>query len=355
MILLLLILFSGPARASESEVATELLKQQTNGIAETYQQALSAQSEDVFNDGIKALAQKLTQTGLEPDYKMALDHLIETVDGEQWSINDIYHFDLEESLVRNQGVACDGHGHFWYSGTYSLLHASTKTGWSEWTHILPLPFKLIWEEHDDHVGDIDYYNGTIYAPAEDGGNGYKNPYVVLFDANWLYARKYFRLPVEPQKEGVPWVAIEPEKRRAFSSLYYTVNQVNVYDLETFALKDQIQLSSPVLSWQGAKVHNGFLYGTSDADPTTVGKSVVKINLDTGTVIKVATVPTDITELEGLAFSMNGTEPELDTLAMSRQGTNAIERDLTTRAQLDMYTRTQFSLRDQLRKQLGTQN
>ncbi len=235
--------------------------------------------------------------------------------------------------------------------TYSIERVKAKTDFSSLLKAFPLPKEMV-KLGDDHIGDIDYYNGTIYAPVEDGQNNYKNPYVVLYDAEKLTVRQFFRLPVAPQNEGVPWVAVDPLNHRAFSSLYYNVSKINIYDLDTFQPIGEIPLSIVIHNWQGAKVHDGFMYATEDAGWDGIGKHILKINLRTGTVMIVATLPTEITELEGLAFSKNGGEDEIDALGMARKGTNKINRTLTTRAHLEMFKKTKPSLRDELRQAMA---
>ncbi len=330
--------------------SAEALETEQRMIAAIAEQAVQAKSEEVFDAGLRELARASVEQGLDANINEALDRIITQVDGEQWQVDQTYRYGLIESLVRSQGLATDGKNHFWFSGTASLLRAKSKTGKAGLTKLFPLPKALV-KLGDDHVGDIDYYDGTIYAPGEDGKNNYKNPYVILYDAQKLTVKSYFRLPVAPQAEGVPWVAVEPAKNRAFSALYYNVNKINVYDLKTFAPAGEIDLSQTIHSWQGAKVHDGFMYATSDGDANTIGKHVFKINLDTGTVIDVATLPSDVTELEGLAFSTNGSAVEMDVLGIVRHGKNKIVRTLSTRAQLHMYKRTTLSLRDQVREAL----
>jgi hypothetical protein len=319
-------------------------------IEQIAQHAVAAKSEEVFDRGLRDLANEVARLGYSSSAEQALDQIVEQVDGEQWSLTSSYRFGLFESLIRSQGLASDGKNHFWYSGTQSLLRATSKTGSCSVLKLFPLPKNLV-SLGDDHVGDIDYADGLIYAPAEDGKNNYKNPYVVLYDAKNLTVKTSFRLPVAPQNEGVPWVAVDPIHERAYSALYYNVNSINVYDLKTFAPLGEIALSKTIHNWQGAKVVDGFMYATSDGDPVKFGKHIYKINLATGTVIEVATLPSDVTELEGLAFSTNAQGVEMDVLGVVRHGTGKVARTLSTRSQLHMYSRTALSLRDQVRDQI----
>jgi hypothetical protein len=164
-----------------------------------------------------------------------------------------------------------------------------------------------------HFGDVDYYDGKIYAPYEDGGEGpinkpdYQHPYIAVYDATTLlYTGVHYALPLELHAAGVPWVAINAKKREAYTAEWdMPHDRINVFDLG-FHFKRFIDLhygsslgaDTHLSRIQGAKVYKGALYATRDDNE----KTVFRIDLHTGNVTRLFSLnpPGGHNELEGLA-------------------------------------------------------
>jgi hypothetical protein len=229
-----------------------------------------------------------------------------------WTAVSSYRFGIVRSVLRSQGIANDGQGHYWYSSTQGLLRTNSKNGFASHMHLLPIPHPLT-ELKDNHIGDIDYANGKIFAPIEDGPN-YKNPFVGVYDAKTLEIENFYSLPQPWQKDGVPWVAVDSKNGKVFSSEYLNVTKINVYDLLTFKALGQIPLSIKMESIQGAKILDGMIYMTAN-DNTGSGFAIYKGDLSTGVVTKIALSPNNLVEVEGLTLSRSKDGLVIDALGV----------------------------------------
>jgi hypothetical protein len=231
-------------------------------------------------------------------------------------------FRLHDALLRSQGVTTDGHGWVfsWQGGLERTLDDYTPTA------IGTLPPQLAVAPSldpnggnhlgDNHIGDIDYHDGLIYAPVEDGGQSagpltvndpeYQAPHIALYDARTLaYTGVSYPLDVAISEAGVPWVAVDGGHREVYTAEWdMPHDRVNVFDLQMH-FKRFLPLRYPaslgpgfhLSRIQGAKVYGHVLYATrDDAD-----KTVFSIDLRDGEVTKLFSLkPTVPAELEGLA-------------------------------------------------------
>ncbi|WP_157430201.1 DUF6923 family protein [Actinomadura oligospora] len=204
--------------------------------------------------------------------------------------SDTYY--LTDALQRSQGVTTDG-GAWYFSWQYGLSKVSLdgRTLASNTTAI-PLPLAL---QGDNHIGGIDFYDGKLYVPIEDGSK-YQHPYIAVYDAATLsYTGTAFSLPQDVQRDGVPWTAVGDGY---LLSSEYDATAINAYSLADGHLVKRITLSQPIPHVQGAKVYEGRLYASSDGGT----KAVYEVALDTGAVTQVLTpnLPSG-TEVEALTF------------------------------------------------------
>lgn len=231
-------------------------------------------------------------------------------------------FRLPQGATRSQGVTTDGAG--WVFSWQGGLERTDDRYLTQAYGTLPPDIAVQPQVNPDgtnhiggnHIGDVDYYDGLIYAPVEDGGESagvvqlndpeYQHPYVALYDARTLrYTGRSYRLPLALQAAGVPWVAVNARRREVYTAEWdMPHDRLNVFDLG-MRFQRFIPLSYP-LSWgtgfhlsriQGAKVLGDSLFATrDDAD-----KSLYRIDLDSGAVTKVLSLrPVVPSEIEGLA-------------------------------------------------------
>jgi hypothetical protein len=263
----------------------------------------------------------------------AMDAFIRQVDDERWSELPSHDtFTGTTALGRGQGVATDGT--FWYfSGTYSVEKTDAQFN-SLGSASIPIAQYLA--DGSNHIGDIDVYNGTLYAPLEDG-SAYQHPKVSLVDTATLTFGTKYSIPQSLQTKGVPWIAVDPARGFAYLAEWDPTTQLNRFTLGTLAYVDSLPLTMPAGQTlgriQGAKVFEGALYLSTD----DAGKTIYKLNLETGTVLKLFGL-TGIGEEEGLAF---WARPDGSLMHTLNVGTGI------TSSELRHHTRTRLPLRRQL--------
>lgn len=96
-----------------------------------------------------------------------------------WQQSSTQTFSLLDALQRSQGVATDGRSWF-FSWQYGLSHVTLDGKTTITDNPLAIPSQIS-QQGGNHIGDIDDYNGTIYAPIEDG-SAYQHPYIALYNA-----------------------------------------------------------------------------------------------------------------------------------------------------------------------------
>jgi hypothetical protein len=217
-----------------------------------------------------------------------------------WRIVGSDTFRAHDALLRSQGVTSDGQGWVfsWQGGLERTLDGYTPVG------VATLPAQLALAG-DNHIGDVDYYDGLIYAPVEDGDE-YQAPHIALYDAKTLlYTGVSYPLDVAISEAGVPWVAVDRRRELVYTAEWdMPHDRLNVFDVR-MRFKRFLPLRYPpslgpgfhLSRIQGAKVYGHTLYATrDDAD-----KTVFSIDLRTGDVTNLFSLkPTVPAELEGLA-------------------------------------------------------
>jgi hypothetical protein len=233
----------------------------------------------------------------------------------EWKLVGTDTFQGADALVRSQGVTTDGG-----SWTFSWQGGLERT----LDNFIPVALGTIPPQlavapsvgsdgsnrlGDNHIGDIDYYDGRIYAPTEDGGESvgpvkvnhpeYQSPHIALYDAKTLvYTGVSYALPVALHEAGVPWVAADSRRREVYTAEWdMPHDRLNVFDTQ-MRFKRFVSLDFHLTRIQGAKVLGRTMYATRD----DAEKSVWSIDLRTGAVKKLfALKPSAPAELEGLAI------------------------------------------------------
>lgn len=214
---------------------------------------------------------------------------------EKWRVVGTRRFGFLVSLTRSQGLDFDG-ARWWFSSNYTLSATGPDMESSASLFLRKAIPPEVSSAGGNHIGDIACLNGKVYTAIEDGRK-YEHPYIVVFDGSSGKVERIAKLPPELHKKGVPWVAADGARRCLYTAEYDRATRINVFDIDTFALRGFVELQSPICSVQGGKVHDGALYVSCDEDPN----GVRRIDLDTGAVSRVAEVTLDPVEVEGLAF------------------------------------------------------
>jgi hypothetical protein len=256
------------------------------------------------------------------DASAALTRFVLQIDDETWMKTDETAFDSIASATRSQGVAWDGAGYV-FSWTLGLQRTDANLV-TVVNKPASIPFDLYLASGSNHIGDIDVFGGTLYAPLEDG-SAYEHPTIVLFDAQTLDPKgPRFELPATLLTKGVPWIAVDGPRGVAYVAEWDPTPSILVFDLATFTHQRSIPLSTTLGRIQGAKVLDGALYASSDDDD----KTLYKIDLDTGIVLPPlfrygASV---VKELEGFALVPgSGGDVTMHVLAVDAGGSSVTFR------------------------------
>jgi hypothetical protein len=225
----------------------------------------------------------------------ATDLFVQTIDDESWT--ELYADPFIAGFTRSQGVVSDGTS--WYFSSQASLE-KTDLAYNQTSLLLPaIPVLDQGLYGSNHIGDIDVANGTLYAPVEDGP-AYANPRVILYDTATLTSGTEWTIPQTLQTAGVPWIAVNPDAGVFYLAEWSPTTQLNLFSLDSGVVVGALPIrtldAGVVKRIQGAKMFEGALYGASDDSP----KYVLKVNLETGTVLDLFTIPIT-TEQEGLAF------------------------------------------------------
>jgi hypothetical protein len=238
---------------------------------------------------------------------------------ETWTYTGADRFSFIAGAYRSQGVATDGTQWF-FSWQYGLERttpdyrelarnssiAGLRSGIPESIAALG----------GNHIGDIDYHAGKIYAPIEDNPD-YRNPVIAVYDAATLaYTGEYHLLPQSDLNGGVPWVAVDGARNLAYTAEWDPALRLNVYRLSDFSPIGYIALKQPLGRLQGAKVRGDYLYAASD----NAAKSVYRISLIDGSVNELLRLgqlrepqDADRDEIEGLSFLKTASGETLNVL------------------------------------------
>ena len=226
------------------------------------------------------------------DATAALDAFAGQMDAESWQPLGADEFYGTTGLVRSQGLATDGTSWFF---SWELGLERTAADFTDELNQTPAIPSALAALGDNHIGDVDFWNGSLYAPIEDG-SAYLHPYVAVFDPTTLVAGQTFALPATALTEGVPWVAVDGPHGRFLAAQWDPTPEILFFDLATGAPAGSLPIRPTLSRIQGAKIHDGALYAaTNDAN-----NEVYKIDLDTGTVIPLFSTGSGF-EQEGLAF------------------------------------------------------
>ena len=233
-----------------------------------------------------------------------------------WKLTGAETFKFQDTLMRSQGVTSDGSG--WIFSWQGGLERTTD-------QFVPTALGTLPVQRDDppsidpatghihfggeHIGDVDTYGGTLYAPVEDGNQGagpvevndpeYQAPHIALYDARTLlYTGKSYDVPLATNGDGVPWIAIDKRRREIYTAEWgMPHDRLNVFDMQ-MRFKRFLPLVGEHLSRiQGAEIRGHTMYASRD----DAGKTIFAIDLRTGAVTKLFSLnPPVQTELEGIA-------------------------------------------------------
>ena len=216
-----------------------------------------------------------------------------------------YAYPYSEGAAFCQGIATDGAcfygtGCIKYLNYNAVVKIDAGTGEILQYNDMCLPADVIARGYS-HLGDCTYRDGKIYAACE--AFFFKDPAIMVFDAQTLEFLEYHVLPAEGQGNGhIPWVCADED------TLYYTqardVDEIRMLDRFDFSYKGALKLDRTVTKITGGDVLDGVLYLSSNSGGSE--KITYAVDLGTGEtkVCFVRDMGNRLTEAEGLAVSRN---------------------------------------------------
>jgi hypothetical protein len=207
-----------------------------------------------------------------------------------------------------QGVCAEG-GFYWVSGSTTLTKYDEN-----WNVVAENtdPFKGYALEVN-HIGDIDVYDGEIYAGVEYFMDGEaSNIQMAVYDAETLQLTRTYMFDPESGQTEVSGMTVDPDHGSMWMCSWAMDDSGSYlyrYDLESGAYLGKVRMEIPPQLIQGIKYYDGWLYITADdgdADddaPDHVYKCQVDLSLDQYPVLLEKSLD-DVTrqgEIEGLSF------------------------------------------------------
>jgi hypothetical protein len=220
----------------------------------------------------------------------------------------VYDLTAVHEVDGRQGVAWDNG--FFISGSTTLTKYDV-----DWKLIAAAeePFSGFTDEVN-HLGDIDVYNGEIYAGVEYFMDGEaKNIQIAVYDAQTLELTRTWSFAEESGQNEVSGIAVDPDSESVWLCSWAdgeSGRYLYRYDLETGDYLGKFHLQAPPQWIQGIAYRDGWLYLTADdgtadlGEPDHVYRCKVDVSKTDWTVLLERTLD-DVTlqgEIEGITFT-----------------------------------------------------
>ena len=222
----------------------------------------------------------------------------------------IYSYELKgaHEVDGRQGIA-------WEDGSYYVSGSTTLSKYDEnWSLVASAddPFAGFTDEVN-HIGDIDVYNGEIYAGVEYFMDGEaKNIQIAVYDAETFEVLRTYSFDESSGQNEVSGIAVDPDLNVVWMCSWADSESgryLYKYDLESGEYLGKLHLQAPPQWIQGIAYYGGSIYITADDGTADEGEPdhVYRVDLaDTDTAGYVALERTldDVTlqgEIEGISF------------------------------------------------------
>ena len=199
-----------------------------------------------------------------------------------------------------QGITTDGTFYYGtgcikYLNYNAIVKIDAQTGEIVLCKDLCLPADVMAKGYS-HLGDCAYHDGKIYAACE--AFFFKNPAIMVFDAETLDFLEYHVLPPEGQGNGhFPWLCIKD------GTIYYTqardVNEVRMLHLADYSYKGSLKIDQTITKITGGDILDDTLYLSSNDGSDEKITYAVDLNTGHTTAALVRQMGNLITEAEGL--------------------------------------------------------
>ena len=230
---------------------------------------------------------------------------------EEFVFGPEYAYDLSgaHEVDGRQGVA-------WEDGCFYISGSTTLTRYdADWNLIAAAenPFSGFSDEVN-HIGDIDVYNGELFAGVEHFMDGEaKNIQIAVYDALTLELTRTYPFAEESGQNEVSGIAVDPDSGSIWLCSWAdgeSGRYLYRYDLNTGDYLGKFHLQAPPQWIQGVAYRDGWLYLTADdgtadlGEPDHVYRCRVDVSKTAWTVLLERTLD-DVTlqgEIEGLTFT-----------------------------------------------------
>ena len=222
--------------------------------------------------------------------------------------NTVYTLESSHEVDGRQGIALD-EGRYYVSGSTSLSVYD-----ADWNRIKgeTEPFGSF-DVEVNHIGDIDVYNGEIYAGVEYFMDGVgSNIQMAVYDADTLKLKRTYMFEQESGQMEVSGIAVDPDHNSMWMCSWIedeSSSYLYRYDLGSGEYQGKVRMNEPPQWIQGIAYKDGWIYITADDgsaddnEPDHVYKCFVDPDLDEFTVFPEKTLD-DVTrqgEIEGITF------------------------------------------------------
>ncbi|MBR2797174.1 MAG: PQQ-like beta-propeller repeat protein [Clostridia bacterium] len=183
-----------------------------------------------------------------------------------------YQYELTsvQQVDGRQGIAWED-GQYWVSGSTSLSRYD-----GDWSLIAlnESPFDDL-GEGINHIGDIDVYDGELYAGVEYFADGSaRDIRIAVYDAGTLKLKRCYDFDPSSGQTEVSGIAVDPDHRIVWMCSWAdgeTGRYLYKYALDDGSYLGKVHLQSPPQWIQGVAYYDGFLYLTADDGTADLGE------------------------------------------------------------------------------------
>ena len=232
-------------------------------------------------------------------------------EGSAKPVETVYTLESSHAVDGRQGIA-------WEDGRYYVSGSTTLSVYdADWERIKTEtePFTAF-DAEVNHIGDIDAYNGEIYAGVEyfmDGAAS--NIQMAVYDAETLKLKRTFMFDESSGQKEVSGIAVDPDHESMWMCSWgedENAAYLYRYDLKSGEYLGKVRMNEPPQLIQGVAYYDGWMYITADDgsadddEPDHVYKCFVDPDKD-GFTVSMAKTLDDVTrqgEIEGISFDRN---------------------------------------------------
>ena len=219
-----------------------------------------------------------------------------------------YSLSSSHEVDGRQGIAYEK-GNYYVSGSTTLSRYNKN--W-ELTLSTDTPFENFKDEVN-HIGDIDIYNGEIYAGVEYFMDGEaKNIQVAVYNAESFELKRTYSIDKDSGQNEVSGIAIDPDSRSIWMCSWAdgeSGRYLYRYNLENGNYIGKYHLQAPPQWIQGIAYLDGWIYITSDDGTADLGEPdhIYRVEVDTNKTnlpVMIERTLDDVSlqgEIEGLSF------------------------------------------------------